>query len=296
MVPETFHYGGQALIGGVMMRGRKNLAMAVRRPNGELVLTTKRLAGLYTGRIRSIPLVRGVIVLLEALIFGIQALIYSANISLEEENEEISGPMMWGLLAVAIAFAVALFFLMPLFLVNFIDPFIGSSVVSNIVEGVIRITIFITYLVAINFIPDVKQVFAYHGAEHKAVNAYEGGVPLEVEAVREYSTAHVRCGTSFLLAVLVIAIIVFALLGHPPMWLRILSRIVLLPVIAGVGYEFTRLGAAYAHKSAMRFLLAPGLALQTLTTRQPNDAQLETAISALKGVIEADKLEVSESG
>ena len=295
-MPETFHYGGQAVIGGVMMRGRRSLAVAVRRPNGELTLITKPLSALYTGILRKIPLVRGVIVLLEALILGIQALMYSANMSLEEEEGKISGPMMWGTLVVAIAFAVALFFVTPLLLVRPLDPLLDSPLISNIVEGIIRIAIFILYLGAMNLLPDIRKVFAYHGAEHKVVNAYEGGAPLEVEAVREYSTAHVRCGTSFLLAVLVIAIIVFALLGHPAMWLRILSRIVLLPVIAALGYEVTRLGAAYAHNMVARFLLAPGLALQTLTTRQPNEAQLETAISALNGVIEADRLEDSESG
>ena len=295
-MPETFHYGGQAVIGGVMMRGRRSLAVAVRRPNGELTLITKPLSALYTGILRKIPLVRGVIVLLEALILGIQALMYSANMSLEEEEGKISGPMMWGTLVVAIAFAVALFFVTPLLLVRPLDPLLDSPLISNIVEGIIRIAIFVLYLGAMNLLPDIRKVFAYHGAEHKVVNAYEGGAPLEVEAVREYSTAHVRCGTSFLLAVLVIAIIVFALLGHPAMWLRILSRIVLLPVIAALGYEVTRLGAAYAHNMVARFLLAPGLALQTLTTRQPNEAQLETAISALNGVIEADRLEDSESG
>ena len=236
------------------------------------------------------------VIMLEALILGIQALMYSANVSLEEEEQQISGPMMWGTLVFALAFAVGLFFVTPLLLVRPLDPFLGSSLVSNIVEGIIRITLFVLYLGAMNLIPEVRKVFAYHGAEHKAVNAYEDGAPLEVEAVKKYSTAHVRCGTSFLLVVLVIAIIVFALIGHPPMWLRILSRIILLPVIAAVGYEVTRLGATYAHNRVTRFFLAPGLALQKLTTRQPNEAQLEAAISALKEVTEADHLEDSESG
>jgi uncharacterized protein YqhQ len=290
-LPETFHYGGQAVIGGVMMRGQKNLAIAVRRPNGELVLSTKPLPNIYTGTIRKIPLVRGIIVLVETMILGIQTLMYSANVSLEEEEQEISSPMMWGLLVVSLAFAVGLFFVTPLLLVNFLDQYLTSSLVSNIVEGIIRIAIFVLYLGVMNLIPEVRKVFAYHGAEHKTVNAHESGAPLEVEPVRKYSTAHTRCGTSFLLVVLVIAIVVFALLGQPAMWVRILSRIILVPVIAAIGYEIVRLGATYAKNTVVRFLLAPGLALQALTTRQPDDAQLETAISALRGVIEADRPE-----
>jgi uncharacterized protein YqhQ len=265
--------------------------MAVRRPNGELVLSTRPIKGIYAGKVRDVPFVRGVIVLLEAMIFGIQSLIYSANIALEEENEEISGPMMWAMVALSITFAVALFFLAPLFLVNLIDPHLGSSLLSNIIEGIIRIAVFLLYLIAINLISDVRKVFAYHGAEHKAVNAYEGGVPLEVEEVKKYSTAHVRCGTSFLLYVLVIAIILFALLGQPDLWIRILSRILLLPVIAGIGYELTRVGAAFADNKIMRLFLSPGLALQSLTTRQPNDSQIEAAISALKLAVDTDNVQ-----
>ena len=287
-MPRTFHYGGQAVIEGVMMRGRKTLAMATRRPNGELTLITKPLTSIYTGRARRIPLVRGVIVLIETLVLGIQTLLQSANISLEEEKQQISGAMTWGLLAFSLALAIALFFIAPLFLTHLVDPHLSSSLVSNIVEGVIRIALFLLYLGAINLMPDIRRLFAYHGAEHKAVNAYEDGSPLEVEAVRKYSTAHARCGSAFLLAVLVIAIFVFALLGRPELWLRILSRVLLLPVIAAIGYEVTQLGAKYAKNPMVRILLMPGLALQAMTTRQPDDAQLETAIVALKKVVETD--------
>jgi len=291
-LPETFHYGGQAVIEGVMMRGQKILSMAVRRPSGELALITKPLAAFYTGKMRRIPFLRGVIILVETFVLGIQALFHSANISLEEEEEEISTPALWGTLIVSLAFAVALFFLAPLFLTQLID--LSSPLLSNIVEGFIRIAIFVIYLGAVNLIPDIRKVFAYHGAEHKAVNAYEHGASLELEAVRKYPTAHTRCGTSFLFVVLIVAILVFALLGQPTLWLRILSRIILLPVIAAIGYEVTRFGAAHADNRVMRTLLAPGLALQAMTTRQPDDSQLEVAISALRGAVEADR--VRETG
>jgi uncharacterized protein YqhQ len=197
--------------------------------------------------------------------------------------------LLWGSVVIAIAFAIGLFFILPLLLTRYlIDPHITSALVSNIIEGILRIGIFIAYLKAITLMPDLKRVFAYHGAEHKVVNAYESGMPLELDYVKNYSTAHTRCGTSFLLAVMVIAIFVFALLGRPPLWISIISRIVLIPVIAAIGYEFVRFGAAHSDNRFVRGLLAPGLMLQTMTTREPDDRQLETAISALKKVVEAD--------
>jgi uncharacterized protein YqhQ len=294
-LPEDFHYGGQAVIEGVMMRGQRHLAMAVRCPNGEVVLTTRDLPSVYTGRIRKIPFIRGVIVLVEALVLGIQVLIESANAALGEDNGKISGPLLWGTLIASLGFTVGLFFLAPMFLTRFIiDPHIGdSSILSNLVEGVIRIGIFVIYLALINLMPDIRDIFAYHGAEHKAVNAYEDKAPLEPGAVRKYSTAHVRCGTSFLFAVLIIAIIVFSLLGDLDLWLRIVSRIVLIPVIASLGYEFTRLSARFADNRLMRIFFSPGLLLQRLTTREPSDDKVEVAISALKGVIEADGVQTS---
>ncbi len=288
-----FHYGGQAVIEGVMMRGRKNMAIAVRRPSGEVTLQTQPLKGVYTGTTREAPILRGGVVLAETLILGTQALLHSANLSLEEEGEKIPASLVWVTVALALILGIALFFVAPLFITHWIDPYVGSSVVSNLIEGIIRLGFFITYLAAIGLMPDIRRVFAYHGAEHKAVNAYEDGAPIEVDAVRNYNTAHARCGTSFLLIFLVIAILVFALLGRPPMWLRILSRIALIPVIAVISYELMRFGAAHLKNSFVRALLAPGLALQSLTTRRPDDRQLEVAIAALKGVLEADRAEES---
>ncbi|MBN2187192.1 MAG: DUF1385 domain-containing protein [Dehalococcoidia bacterium] len=288
---KTFHYGGQAVIEGVMMRGKDDVAISVRRPDGKLEVTKRPLPSICKGRLRETPLIRGVIVLIESLVLGIQALLHSAQIaSAEEEGEEMPTALLWGTVAVSVAFALALFFIAPLFATRYlIDPHISSSIVSNLIEGLIRIGVFIAYLKVIGLIPDIKKVFAYHGAEHKVVNAYEAGSPLEVEAIRGYSTAHARCGTSLIFIVLIVAIIIFALLGRPPLWLRILSRVALLPVIAAVSYEIMKFGAKHIKNSAIRILLAPGLMLQAMTTREPDDSQMEAAISALNEVIEAEK-------
>jgi len=240
---------------------------------------------------RKAPLIRGIVVLIEALVLGIKTLLYSANVSLEEEEESISGGWLWLTLIVALASGVALFFIAPLFLTKLLDPYVSSSLVFNIVEGCIRIGIFIAYLKLVTLMPSLRRVFAYHGAEHKTVNAYEDGAPLEVETVRKYNTAHVRCGTSFLFAVLVISVIVFALVGLPSVWLMVLSRIILIPVIAALAYEVIHFGAKHAENGLVRAILAPGLWLQSLTTREPDDSQLEVAVAALKKVVEIEEPE-----
>ncbi len=286
---KEFHYGGQAVIEGVMMRGQRSMAVAVRSPSGEVHVSTKPISNSQTG-IRRIPFLRGFVVLVESLVLGIGALFESANISLGEEDQKISGPLLWGTLAASFAFAAAVFFVIPLLVTDsLVDPHINSSVLSNLVEGIIRVVIFLVYLALVNLIPDIRTVFAYHGAEHKTINAFEHHVPLEPEPVARFSTAHVRCGTSFLFAVMIIAIIVFSLVPSSNIWVRIVSRIVLIPVIAAVGYEFTRFSARYAENRIVRVLFLPGLALQKMTTRQPNNGQLEVAITALKGAIEADQ-------
>jgi len=289
---KRFFYGGQAVIEGVMMRGQKTMVTAVRRPDGELAMNTQSLAAIYTGWMRRIPLIRGIIVLIGAMVLGIKALLYSANMSLEEEDE-ISGRWVWLMLIISLIFAVALFLIVPLFLTKSIDPYISSSLVFHLIEGFIRLVIFIAYLKLIALMPDIRRVLAYHGAEHKTINAYENGVPLEVEAVRKYSIAHVRCGTSFLFTVLIIAIVVFALIGRPSLWLMVLSRIVLIPVIAAIGYEVTYFGARHIKNGLVRAALAPGLWLQGLTTREPDDSQIEVALSALKKVVEVEQPEAA---
>ena len=283
---KKFYYGGQAVIEGVMMRGRKGIAVAVRRPNGEIALSSEPLGGMSTGRIREIPLVRGIVVLVETLVLGIRVLFYSASVSLDEEVK-ISPWLLWGSVAVGFILAMALFLVLPLLATHFVDPYV-SPAVSNLIDGVIRLVIFVIYLGAISLMPDIRRVFAYHGAEHKTINAYEAGEPLEVEKVRKYSPAHSRCGTNFILIVMVIAIIAFVFLGRPPIWLRYVERIILLPVIAAVGYEVIKFGAAHIKNIVVRIVLTPGLALQAMTTRQPDDRQIEVAISALQRVLAVD--------
>ena len=288
---RPFHYGGQAVMEGVMIRGKEGVAISVRQPNGELNTVRQPLASIYKGRLREMPFIRGIIVLVETLVLGTQSLLHSAQVvAAEEVGEKIPTAILGGTVAASLALGVALFIMVPLFTTRYlIDPHIGSALLSNIFEGLIRIGIFIAYLKVISLIPDIKRVFAYHGAEHKVVNAYEAGVPLEVESVRNYSTAHARCGTAFLFIVLIVAIFVFALVGQPTLWIRILSRIALIPVIAAISYEIMKFGAAHIDNKIVRVLLAPGLLLQAITTKEPDDSQLEAAISALNEVIEIDR-------
>jgi len=287
-VAKKFHYGGQAVIEGVMMRGRWSMVTAVRRNDGEIVVDTQPLPSFSTSRARQIPVVRGVVVLLETLVLGMKSLLYSANVAVEAEGEHISGGAAWGMVAGSVAFAVALFFIAPLFLTRAIAAYIESSVLFSLVEGFIRLGFFIAYLKLVGLAASLKQVFAYHGAEHKTVNAYEAGVPLAVDEVRNYQTAHRRCGTSFIFVVLVIAIFAFALVGRPSLGLMVMWRVILIPVIAGVSYEIIQFGARHEKSRLVRAFLAPGLWLQRLTTREPDDSQLEVAIAALSRAVEID--------
>lgn len=288
---KKFYYGGQAVIEGVMMRGRRVMVTAVRRPDGGVAIDFQPLSAIYSGRMRKTPLIRGIIVLIEALVLGINSLLYSANVSLGKEEAGTSGLLFWLLVLVSLGVVVALFFIAPLFLTGLLNLYISSPIVFSLIEGLIRAAIFIAYLGLINFIPDIRRVFAYHGAEHKAVNAYEDGALLEVETAKRYNTAHVRCGTSFLFAVLIVAIIVFALVGRPSLWLMVLWRILLIPIIAALAYEVIYFGNRHIDNRIVRAVLAPGLWLQSLTTREPDDSQLEVALSALKKVVELDQTE-----
>ncbi|NWF77386.1 MAG: DUF1385 domain-containing protein [Chloroflexi bacterium] len=288
---KPFHYGGQAVIEGVMIRGKEGVAISVRQPNGELNIVKQPLAKIYKGRLREMPFVRGIIALVETLVLGTQSLLRSAQVAAAEASgEKIPTAILRGTVAVSLALGVVLFFMVPLFATRYlIDPHIDSNLLRNVFEGLIRIAIFIAYLKVISLIPDIKRVFAYHGAEHKVVNAYEAGVPLDVESVKNYSTAHARCGTAFLFIVLIVAIFVFALVGQPTLWIRILSRIALIPIIAVISYEIMKFGATHIENPVVRILLAPGLMLQAITTREPDDSQIEAAISALKEVIAIDQ-------
>lgn len=299
---KSFTYGGQAVLEGVMMRGSRWSTVAVRAPSSEIVLHSEHLPkALYDSWFIKIPFVRGVGMLWDTLVLGMRSLMFSANVALQEEGEdgeqpaEMSKPMMWGTVAVAILFAIGLFFVAPLLLVGMVDPYIHSSFVSNLVEGGIRLVVFLLYIWGIGFMPDIRRVYAYHGAEHKCINASEAGEPLEASRAVPYTTAHPRCGTSFLLIVMAISILIFALFGRPPMALRIVSRIVLVPVIAGVAYEFLKFTAAYYSNILVRWMAAPGLTLQRLTTREPDESMLEVGMAALVEVMRLDAIEESEA-
>jgi uncharacterized protein YqhQ len=290
MAEKKFYYGGQAVIEGVMMRGKTTLATATRHPNGEIGVDRQTLHSFYTGVWRKTPLVRGILALIESLVLGIQTLMNSANIALEEEQVELSGWKMWSIILAALGFSVAVFFFIPLFIAKLIEPS-ATGFIFNLIEGVIRVILFIAYLALVSLMKDIKRVFAYHGAEHKAINTYEGGDPLEVEYARKYSTANPRCGTSFLFAVLIIAILVFSVFSafKPNIFWIVASRLVLLPVIAALGYEFIYFTSRHCDNIIMKVLLTPGLWLQKLSTREPDDKQLEVALAALKSVLQAEQ-------
>ena len=288
-------YGGQAVIEGVMIRGRNFFSLAVRREDGTIEQRQEALNPLYTGRLRRWPLVRGFLALLETLILGIKSLQMSANLavmdpaSTNEKDEGIPAVVMATTLAVSLIFGISLFFLLPLGIVWALDSVITSDLLSEIVEGVLRLAILVIYISTISFLPDVRRVFAYHGAEHMTVHAHEAGLPLNVDNVRKFGTPHPRCGTAFLLTVVVVSIVVFALLLGPPLEWRIASRILLLPVIAAISYEIIRFSGAHQNSLIGQLLAKPGLWLQKLTTRQPDDQQIEVAIRAMETAIAADE-------
>jgi uncharacterized protein YqhQ len=264
-----FNYGGQAVMEGVMMRGSKVMAIAVRDPTGGIVVHSEPLnQALYAGR----------------------GLMYSADVALGEQETEFSGPLGWGTVAISLVLGIGLFFVTPSLLVSLVDRWLPSSLLSNLVEGIVRLALILMYVWAVGFIPDIRRVFAYHGAEHKTINAYEDDAPLTPQSVAAYTTAHPRCGTSFLLVVVVIAVLVFAPLGRPSLWVRLVTRVLFVPVIAGLSYELIRFSAAHRHNPLVRALLAPGLLLQQLTTREPEPAMLEVAIVALKRVLAEEGL------
>jgi uncharacterized protein YqhQ len=321
---KRFNYGGQAVIEGVMMRGQRSAAVAVRAPSGTMVLHEELLAsGLYRRPVARWPLVRGVVLLWEMLVLGSRMMMFAANIAqgpeagaigqrarqaaprhsqmrdgetVVEGQEVVSAtdPRLVVTLVISLAFAIGLFFLLPLGAVGAAQRWLGDGWLSLTAEGLLRLGLLIGYLALIGRIADVRRVFEYHGAEHKAINALEAGDPLDVAHVRAASKVHTRCGTGFLLIVVVLSIVVFALVGNPPLALRILSRVVLVPVIAALAYELMRLGAANYRLRLVRWLMAPSLALQGLTTREPDDSEIECAIAALERVLARDGISALE--
>ena len=288
-----FFYGGQALIEGVMMRGRTTVAMSVRPPSGEITTMSEPLPAALSAdrRLIRIPLLRGIFVLYETLVIGTRMLMRSAAIAAEGEDVELSRGTIVMTMIVSLSFAIGLFFLLPLFLSTFAEDATSSDFAANVVEGVIRLAIFVAYIAAIGMMPDIRRVFAYHGAEHKAISAYEHDRPLTPEEVDAFGTAHTRCGTTFILIVVVISIFFFSLIPRAgvPLPLLFLSRIVLVPVIAAVAYELVRFGARHYGNRLVRALYTPGLWLQALTTRPPDRSMLEVSIASLETVLAADR-------
>ena len=285
-----FFYGGQALIEGVMMRGRTTVAMSVRPPSGEIVTYSEPLpAALSRGRWMKIPFVRGVFVLYETLVLGTRMLMRSAAIAAEGEDIEIGRGTMLISMVVSIGFAVLIFFVAPLALSGLVHRS-GSDLSANLAEGAFRLVIFVAYIGLIGTFGEIRRVFAYHGAEHKAISAHEAHRPLTPVEVDRFSTAHTRCGTTFILIVVVISIVFFGFVPRSgvPLPLLILSRIALVPVIAAVAYELVRFGARYYGNPVVRAIYAPGLWLQALTTRPPDHSMLEVSIASLESCLASD--------
>jgi len=290
------YYGGQAVIEGVMIRGPRHMAVAVRHPRGHIVVHSEELSGLYTGTIRRVPLLRGVIVLWETLALGMRALAFSSQVAMEGETDERGEPVefpqrtFWGMMAFAIAIAVAVFFALPIVAAHWIEAAGAPRLAVVGLETVLRLGLFVGYIAAIGLMPDIRRVFQYHGAEHMPIHAYEAREPLTIEAIRRFPKEHTRCGTSFLLVVVVVALAVFATfdaLVDAGLLIRTASRILLVPVIAGVSYEILRLGARFERFTIVRWFFAPNIALQRLTTRVPDDEQIEVARAAFEATLRA---------
>jgi len=281
-------YGGQAVIEGVMMRGRKAVAVAMRAPNGEIVVHTEPLSGIYQTRIAKIPLLRGLILLWDALGLGMRALTLSANIQ-SGEDEKLEGAALYATVAFSLLAGIGLFFLLPAALGGLGERFLHwSAWTSNAVEGLVRLLLLVGYIWAVGFMPDVRRVYGYHGAEHKTINAYEDGAELTPERVATYSREHARCGTAFLLTLVLMSILLFALMGPLPFWWRLSSRILLIPILAGAAYEYLKWTSAHLDSAFVRALVAPNLALQRLTTREPDLDMIEVGIASFNAMREAE--------
>lgn len=281
-------YGGQAVIEGVIMRGKKALAMAVRNPDGEIIVEDELLQGIYKTNILKWPFIRGLVGLWDALGLGFRYLTKSANVQ-TGEDEKIEGFGFYATLAVSLLIGIGVFFLVPAGIAGWIENIANlNTLISNLLEGVIRLLILIVYLALIGRMPEIRRTFQYHGAEHKTVNAYEAGGELIPEVVSTYSLEHPRCGTSFMLTLVIISVIIFSLLGPMSIGLRLITRILLIPVVAGISYEYIRLTALHMDKRFVKLIMKPNLWLQKLTTREPDLSMLEVSITAFNRMLELE--------
>lgn len=283
------NYGGQAVIEGVMMRGKKAAAIAMRAPDGEIIIHQEELNKIYQSRIMQIPFLRGLIGLYDALILGMKALTISANIQTGEE-EKIEGPALFFTFALSMSIAVVIFFLIPAGLGQAVERFWEwNAWLGNLLEGLVRLAFLILYMWGIGQMKDIKRVFSYHGAEHKVINTFEAGVELVPEKVKTFSLEHPRCGTAFLLIVVLFSVLLFTALGPMTLFWRLVSRVLLLPALAGVAYEYLRWTAENQHHPVIKWLIKPNLALQRLTTNEPSVEIIEVSIAAFNAMREAEE-------
>jgi len=281
-------YGGQAVIEGVMMRGSKAVAIAMRSPANEIVIHTEKLGGIYKSKIAKIPFLRGLILLWDALGLGMRALTLSANLQ-TGEDENLEGAALYLTLGLSLTFGIGLFFMAPATVGQWIEQsFALNAWWGNLTEGVVRLILLVGYVWAIGLMPDVKRVYAYHGAEHKTINAFEANADLTPEIVSKYSLEHPRCGTAFLLNVVFISILIFTMMGPMSLLWRLLSRVLLLPVISGIAYEYLRWTANHLHSPFVRWIIKPNLALQRLTTNEPDLDVIEVSIAAFNAMLEQE--------
>jgi uncharacterized protein YqhQ len=290
-----YSYGGQALIEGVLMRGRDAIAVALRHPDGRIVYATERLdAGFHGSRWSKLPFLRGLVVLYETLIVGTRWLVRSASVQAAgtgeegEEGVELGKGSIALMLGLTLIAGVGIFFLLPLLIASATTSNIQNGLVQHLVEGLIRVAIFLGYLLLIGQAADIRRVFQYHGAEHMTIHALEAGDPMVVDAVRKYPTAHPRCGTEFLVVVIALSIVAFSLVGRQEPLVMIGSRILLIPVIAAVGYEILKWGAKHRGNPIVKTIMYPGILVQMITTKQPSIDMIEVAIVSMEEALKAD--------
>ena len=282
-------YGGQAVIEGVMMRGQKAFAIAMRGPDGTIVVHKENLAAVYRSGLTKIPFLRGILLLWDALGLGMRALTLSANTQ-TGEDEKLEGPALYLTLAVSLSIGIGLFFLLPAAIGGLAEKYLGwNAWIANLAEGIVRLILMVGYIWAIGFMPDIKRLFGYHGAEHKTINAYEAGAELTPESVAKFSLEHPRCGTAFILTLVLLSIVAFTALGPLSMFWRLTSRVLLIPILAGISVEYIRWTANHLNSPLVRFLIRPNLALQALTTREPDASMLEVAIESFKTMRKAEQ-------
>lgn len=285
-------YGGQAVLEGVMMRGQKAFAIAMRAPDGSIAIHTEKLAEVYRSSITKVPFLRGVILLWDALGLGMRALTISANTQ-TGEDEKLEGPALYLTLGLSLAFGIGLFFLLPAGIGGWAEHLLsqttGALWLGNLIEGVLRLLLLIGYIWGISFMPDVKRVFMYHGAEHKTINAFEAGAELTPEVVAKYPIEHARCGTAFLLTLVLLSILIFTALGPMPIVWRLLTRVLFIPILAGIAIEYIRWTANHLDSPFVQMLIKPNLALQHLTTSTPDNSMLEVAIASFQSMRKAEQ-------